>query len=259
MGFFKRGYSAVREEKKRQDTARENRGTMLWKFLLKEDGEEATVRFLTEEPINFYQHTIRGVRNGKEFFDTKICTGDDCPYCENGDRASFTGAYILIDKRPYSYTDKNGKKVNREAVLRLYTTGTRVLSQLDRLSQRYGLASRDYTITRNGTGTSTSYLIDRTDNTEKVIRKEIENLMSDKMREMYDGTMESLYRIVQDQLERQIESDTGSSYHSDSSDDEDDDMDDSYNSTLVGVQDDEEKKPTPSAKKLAKRKLGFKK
>ena len=54
--MFARGYDASRKEKERQDKARENMGKKLWRFFLAKDGEEADLRFLTEEPVNFYEH-----------------------------------------------------------------------------------------------------------------------------------------------------------------------------------------------------------
>lgn len=238
MGLFKKGYSAVREEKQRQDENREKMGKQLWRFFLSKDGEEATVRFLTEEPINFYEHTVKSVRGGKEHYDSVICTHDigECPLCESGDKPSFKGAFLIYDKRPYEFTDKNGKKQTSKGQLRLYVQGARVLSQLDRLSERYGLTSRDYTITRSGSGTSTTYMFDRGDDVSKLTEAEITNMLPEKLREMFDGTMESLYNIVQNQLEMQIKGDI---------DDEDEDDYEEEETTsrrrnLVGVDDEED-------------------
>ena len=237
MGLFKKGYSAVREEKQRQDENREKMGKQLWRFFLSKDGEEATVRFLTEEPINFYEHTVKSVRGGKEHYDTVICTHDigECPLCESGDKPSFKGAFLIYDKRPYEYTDKNGKKQKSSGQIRLYVQGARVLSQLDRLSERYGLTNRDYIITRSGSGTSTTYMFDRADDVSKLTEAEISNMLPEKLRESYDGTMESLYSIVQNQLEMMIKGDI---------DDEDEDYEEEETTptrrNLVGVDDDDD-------------------
>ena len=67
--MFKQGYSAVREEKQRQDEAREKAGKNLYRFFLADDGDEADVRFLTEEPVTFNEHNVKVTRNGKETFD----------------------------------------------------------------------------------------------------------------------------------------------------------------------------------------------
>ena len=94
--LFQRGYETAREEKKRQDEVREKSGKRLYNLFLKDDGDEAQVRFLTEEPVNFYAHNIKSVRGGNERFDTFVCTqDDDCPFCEDGDRPSYKGAYLV--------------------------------------------------------------------------------------------------------------------------------------------------------------------
>lgn len=244
MGMFKRGFEAAREEKERQDEVRESFGKKLWRFFLSKDGEEASVRFLTEEPINFYEHTIRTTRNGKESYDSKICTGDDCDLCADGDKASFKGAFLIYDKRPYNFKDKNGKKKEGKGQLRLYVQGTRVLAQLDRLSERYGLTNRDYIITRSGKGTDTTYMFDRGDSSSKLTEEEITNMLPEKLRDEYDGTQESLYAIVQEQLEMSI------SGHSSNSQDDDDDDDDDDSDNLVDIEDEEP--PREPAKKPAK-------
>lgn len=257
MGLFKKGYNAVREEKQRQDENREKAGKRLWKFFLSDDGDEADVRFLTEEPINFYEHTIKTTRGGKDRYDSMICTQSNCPYCKNGDKPSFKGAYLIYDKRPYEYKDKDGKKQKGKGQLRLYVQGAKVLSQLDRLSSRYGLTNRDYTISRTGSGTSTSYMFDRGEETGDYTRKQIENLLPEKLREEYDGSMDSLYNIVEGQLAMSIEAQRGDT--EDDDDEEDDDTSTDTSKNLVGADDDDDEVPRrkKSVSKLpTKKKVG---
>lgn len=196
MGLFKRGYEASRAEKERQDKARENAGKKLWRFFLSDDGDEADLRFLTEEPVNFYEHNLK---KGDNRFEQYTCTGDDCPFCEDGDRPTYKGAYLVVDRREYEYTDANGKKQKGKNQVRLFVQGMKVVSQLDRISEKYGLSNRDVTIVRLGTGTQTTYTIERGEE-DKLSQKEIENLLPEKLREKYDGTMDSLMTIVEEQL-----------------------------------------------------------
>lgn len=258
MGLFKKGYNAVREEKQRQDENREKIGKRLWKFFLSDDGDEAEVHFLTEEPINFYEHTIKVSRGGKDRYDSMICTQNNCPYCKNGDRPSFKGAYLIYDKRPYEYKDKDGKKQKGKGQLRLYVQGAKVLSQLDRLSSRYGLTNRDYTITRTGSGTSTSYMFDRGEETGDYTRKQIESLLPDKLRDEYDGSMDSLYSIIEAQLEMSIEAQRGDT-EDDGDDEEDDDTSTDTSKNLVGADDDDEEEEEESPRKKPVSKLSAKK
>lgn len=223
--MFKRGYEAAREEKKRQDEAREQAGKRLFRFFLSGDGAEARVRFLTEEPINFNEHTVKVNRGGKERYDTFLCNPDgDCPYCDNGDRATFKGAFLVWDYTEFEAKDQNGKTKKVKGSLKLYIAGTKVLSQLDRLSNRYGLTKRDYTIVRTGTGTSTSYTVEREDEVEPLTKAKITNMLPENLRDMYDGKMSSLYAIIEDQLMMYLPNE-GSPVTSDDEDDEDDEDD----------------------------------
>ena len=247
MGMFKKGYTAVREEKQRQDENREKAGKNLWRFFLSNDGDEADVRFLTEEPVTFYEHTVKGMRNGKEVYDTIVCSGDsNCSLCASGDKPTFKGAFLIWDMRPYEYTDKDGKKQKGKGQLRLYVQGARVLSQLDRISSKYGLTNRTITIVRLGKGTSTTYTIEKGDEEGKLSQAEIKNMLPEKLRDMYNGTADSLYSIIEECLSNSI---SGSANN-----DEDDDEEYAERSNLVGVDDDEEEeapapRTTPGIKK----------
>ena len=247
MGMFKKGYTAVREEKQRQDENREKAGKNLWRFFLSNDGDEADVRFLTEEPVTFYEHTVKGMRNGKEVYDTIVCSGDsNCSLCASGDKPTFKGAFLIWDMRPYEYTDKDGKKQKGKGQLRLYVQGARVLSQLDRISSKYGLTNRTITVVRLGKGTSTTYTIEKGDEEGKLSQAEIKNMLPEKLREMYNGTADSLYSIIEECLSNSI---SGSANN-----DEDDDEEYSNRSNLVSVDDDEEEeapapRTTPGIKK----------
>lgn len=252
MAFFNKGYEAQREEKARQDEARENMGKKLWRFFLPQPEKnqtsvEADVRFLTEEPINFYEHNIKSTRNGKEVFKQYTCTQDsNCPFCDDGDKPSFKGAFLIIDRREYEYTDKDGKKQHGRDQVRLFVQGARVVSQLDRISSKYGLSNREVTIVRLGKGTETTYTIEKGDK-EKLSSKEIENLLPEKLRDDYDGTQDSLYEIVKEQLLMNTKDYDGSS---DYEEEEEDDSD----SGVIGVEDEEEELPFRSKKPSGLRK-----
>ena len=246
MGLFKRGYEASREEKARQDKARENAGKKLWKFFLSNDGDEADLRFLTEEPVNFYEHNLK---RGEGKYEQYTCIGDDCPLCEDGDRPTYKGAYLVVDRREYEYTDQNGKKQKGKNQVRLFVQGMKVVSQLDRISDKYGLSNRDVTIVRLGKGTQTTYTVERGDE-EKLTKKEIEQLLPEKLRDMYDGTMDSLYAIVEEQLLMNAKDYTPD----DDEDDEDDVVEDTKRNRLINVEDDEEEDdevPFKEKKKLS--------
>lgn len=252
MGMFKRGYEASRAEKQRQDEARENAGKRLWRFFLSGDGDEADLRFLTEEPINFYEHNLKGSRNGKETYTQFTCPGENCSLCDDGDRPTYKGAYLVVDRREYEYTDSNGKKQKGKDQVRLFVQGMKVVSQLDRISSKYGLSNRDVTLVRLGSGTQTTYTVERGDE-EKLTEKEIRNLLPEKLREQYDGTMDSLYAIVEEQLAMNVKD-----YEPETDDDEEEDEDDGR-SGIIGVDDEEDEKPKKKLSSKGKKKSMFKK
>lgn len=243
--MFARGYEASREEKARQDKARENAGKKLWKFFLSNDGDEADLRFLTEEPVNYYEHNIK---RGDNKYEQYCCTGDECPFCADGDRPTYKGAYLVVDRREYEYTDDKGKKKKGKDQVRLFTQGMKVISQLDRVSEKYGLSNRDVTIVRLGKGTQTTYTIERGEE-EKLTKKEIEQLLPEKLRELYDGTVDSLMNIVEEQLLMLTKD-----YTPDDDDDEDEDDEietTSKRSRLIGIEDDEDEEEEKPKKKLS--------
>lgn len=252
MGLFKRGYEASREEKARQDKARENAGKKLWRFFLSSDGDEADLRFLTEEPVNFYEHNLKKGDRYEQF----TCTGEDCPFCDDGDRPTYKGAYLVIDRREFEYTDDKGKKKKGRDQVRLFVQGMKVVSQLDRISDKYGLSKRDVTIVRLGKGTQTTYTIERGEE-EKLTKKEIEQLLPEKLREEYDGTVDSLMSMVEEQL---LMCTKDYSPEDDDEDDEDD-VEDTKRGRLINVdEDDEDEDEAPKKKKLGgKKKSMFKK
>lgn len=204
MALFKRGYDVVEEEKQRQEERRARNQYKLWDFFVQNDGEEADILFLTEEPVNFYVHTHpQTTPRGKTMYVDTLCVrdcfGEECSYCNEGERSTFKGAYLVVDRREFEYTNNEGKKVKGKNQLKLYTQGTKVLSQLQRLSERYGLTDNEYTVVRIGKGQSTTYVFERGDKIN-LTSKEIENLMPEFLKDKYDGTVKSLYAIVEEQV-----------------------------------------------------------
>ena len=244
--LFNRGYEKANKEIDKIEQERKKREGRLWRLFLKRDGDEVDIRFLTEEPISFYEHTVK---KGNKF-ENIICTGEDCPLCED-DNPSFKGAYLVWDYT--EYTDRNKKK--HKGQLRLYVGGSRIVTQLERLSEKYGLTNRDWTVIRNGDGTATTYTFDRGDE-YKLTRKEIENMLPDNYKEIYDGTAESLYTIVEKALQAELPSNSKKRSDDDYDDEDyDDDYDEEYddeeddNDYVDDEDEDEEERPRKSSVK----------
>lgn len=245
--MFKRGFKAVTEEKKRQDENRAKTGGM-WRFFLSKDGDEGEIVFLTEQPINYYEHNLKTFANGKERFDQIPCIGEGCKHCERGDRPTFKSAWLVVDTRENRYTDANGKEQVSSNNVRLFIYGTKIASQLDRIASKYGILHRSINMVRMGKGTSTSYMFERGDEVE-LTPQDIEELLPENVREQYDGTEDSLYTILENQI--MMMADTKPSGF-DATDDEDEKP---SSSNLVSLEDDDEEEEIVQPKK----KLGNKK
>jgi hypothetical protein len=152
--FSTGGFASVEENEKRVKIAKENYKRKIQRFWMK-DGETATIRFLTEEPITFYQHNVP--RGGNKF-DKVTCSGEDCEYCDDG-KPQFVGAFLIIDRRKYK--NKEGKTIKRS--IKLLVQCQTVLSQLKHYHEKRGLTKMDYEVTRSGSDKNTAYNWDRLD------------------------------------------------------------------------------------------------
>lgn len=208
--LFNTGYSAVKEEKERQERNRERIKGKLWDFYLSDDGDEAQVRFLTEEPVNYYAHSVPE-KGGR--YQEHICTqDDDCEYCNEGDKPQFKSAYLIWDKREYETTNEKGKKVKKSGCLRLYTQGTKVTSQLARISSKSGITVKDLNIVRSGKGTQTSYMFENDFEREPLTADEVREMLAvlpEEQQDMYKGDVKkgnkSLLDVVMAQLEMRMD------------------------------------------------------
>lgn len=237
MSMFKRGFKAVTEEKKRQEENRA-KGGQIWKFFIQNDGDEADITFLTDQPISYYEHNIKSFKNGKEIYDAIPCIGEGCKHCANGDKTTFKSAWLVVDHREHEY-EKDGKKQVTSDNVRLFVYGTKIASQLDRIATKYGLLNRTMTMIRMGKGTSTTYTFERGD-VIALTKKDIEELLPESVRDLYQGTTDSLYTI----LEKQIMASAGVS----------DDTDDEpvKDNTLVNAYDDEDEEEDEVVKPKSK-------
>ena len=195
---IQRGFKAVKEEEKRREQMKEQRQGKLWRVFFPKDAKEdfeIPVRFLTDEPVCFYEHTK--YTNGKVL--NIPCKGDDCPECKEGDKPRFVGAFLVIDRTEFEYDErddkgnKTGKKVKGKDRLKLIVRGQQDLAVLDRLNNKYGLLDRDWNVFKTGKDTSTKWNFERGD-LEEWTDEEIQNLIPEKYRGM------DFYEIVEQQI-----------------------------------------------------------
>jgi len=186
--FRERGFKSYREESARKDAIYEQKKGKLFRFFLTDkDEDDVEIRFLNDEPILFYEHSVN---EGGKFLNV-TCTGDDCPYCEGGNKAAYKGAFLIVDTREFEMDerdakgDKTGKKKKVKDRLKILARGTKDLAKLDRINTKYGLKARPYAVTRIGSGNTTSYEFDRMDK-DPITSKQIEKFLST-LPEKYKG------------------------------------------------------------------------
>lgn len=194
----KRGFNAVKQEQERKEEERSSRVGKLWRVFFPKDAKddfEIPIRFLTEEPICYYEHTK--FLNGK--VSNYTCTGVGCPHCADGDKPRFVGAFLVVDRTEFEYDErdsngnKTGKRIKGKDRLKLIVRGQTDLSSLDRLNSKYGLLDRDWTIYKTGTGTATKWNFDRGE-VEEWTEEEIHNILPEKFRGR------DLYDILEEQI-----------------------------------------------------------
>lgn len=253
MGIFKSGFNSVKAEAKRQEEVKASMGKQLYRLFLKaNDTEGAVIRFLNKEPVTFNEHSIQA---GKRWI-SKLCIGENCPYCAKDNRASYKGAFLVWDYRKYE--DKDGKK--KESGLRLYVAGIKVLTQLMRLAERNGKKVGDksrndgllrytYQLDRDGTGTSTSYTLTKDEPCDILTAEEIFSMLPEKIREDYDNIDESnVSDILEDIIMEQLKMTLGNNSDGEDEDDELPFKEDEDDDEFVDVEEEEEipvKKKSP--------------
>jgi len=142
--WFQTGYDAVQKEaaKSYQDEFRvkEHEG-MPGAAPGSPEAQGVLVRFLSEEPKTFRQHTFRQGTRWPRF----TCRGAGCPMCNLlHDSPRFVGAFTVYDYR-------DGK-------VKVYLPGIRVLRTLDRFRMMEGgLTGHDWLVMRSGAGTDSTY------------------------------------------------------------------------------------------------------
>lgn len=150
--WFQQGFKAAKKEAIKAKA----RGSWTPEFWLK-NGEEAAVRFVSDQPFCIYTHRVKiGNR-----FSERTCledTGSKCPLCESGNKRRFVGCFSVIDRRKESWTNNEGKTIRKENTLKLWRCGQRILGQLDNLiAKRGSLLGYDVSVSRAGEGKDSVY------------------------------------------------------------------------------------------------------
>ena len=250
MSLFNKGYKAVAKEQERQEAIKESLGRRLNQFFLTAKDDEASVIFLTTEPITFKAYNIKKMSNsGKEYFDMVVCTNEAKQNDKYGSKPSFKGAFLIFDTRPVNYTAQDGKEVKKDGQVRLYITGITNLPKLERCESKWGLADYIWEISRTGAGKAVSYSFDRgekladTDYADKDFVAELPKALAEEFGDDFEA-------LLEDQLMQYTENPP--KYDSHTSTEDDDEEEDGEDESLVNVEDEEEDE-APKKKSVVKK------
>lgn len=215
MKRIRRGYKAVKEEEERREKAREEMRGKLWRLFFPKNADEdfeIPVVFLTDEPLCYREHTVNV--GGK--ISQYTCTEDDnCPYCAEGNKPRFVGAFLVVDRSEFEVKDKQtGKTRKVKDRLKLLVRGTTDLAKLERLNKKYGLLDKEFNIFKTGSDTTTTWNFERGEEFS-FTKKELENIIPESLQEYED-----YYDIVEAQILPSEHEDTETDYEEDE-DDED--------------------------------------
>jgi hypothetical protein len=168
------GFKGVRGASADIEARRSGSGSRWFKL---QDGETARVRFLEQEDeVKWcWQHELPFSTSGKNWGDKLVCRdqkneGEPCPGCAQGMKRGFRGYINLIQRNaPKFDTNSEGrtdwsKKVGEEDAVLTWEGGITLFEELDlKDSKWHGLRSRDFEVTRKGTGLATRYIIEPVD------------------------------------------------------------------------------------------------
>lgn len=180
--FKGRGFQEYKEEVKRREELAEQKRGKLWRFFLKDGEEDVEMIFLTDEPILYYEHMIN---DGGKWVNI-TCSGEiDCPYCSQGKKPQYRGAFLVVDRREFEVDERNeqgektGKTIKVKDRIKIFSRGSQDLAKLLRLYNKYGLQGKTYYVTKIGSGNKTTYEFDRGEGealSDKQIAKFLEQL-----------------------------------------------------------------------------------
>lgn len=124
-------------------------------YLTVNQDEEEEVRFLEETPVRFWQHRVydENAKNGAGSYRVFSCTREpDCPLCAAGNQASFKVAWQVVHLK-----DQNRVK--------LWVKGITFSEVFVKKIRKFDITDENVTLERVGTGSKTTYLLERTGDT----------------------------------------------------------------------------------------------
>ena len=161
--WFKSGYTAVEEHDKEAKARQEAfaNGGAFTPTVLFEENQSRTLRFLMEEPVTFKEHYLPNVKGRRNFtcmdgMENELGERMECPFCATGNKPSFRGAYLVIDRSEDTF-QSNGQTRTAKNQIKLFKQGISTLKVLEQTNKKRRLTEWDIEITRTGSGTDSRY------------------------------------------------------------------------------------------------------
>lgn len=172
-----KGFASAREAFAEIEARKNSGGGGGFFFKLAKSGDEALVRIGVAEVDWAWVHELPKV-DGQSYSKTEICRdqdpengnriGEACPGCEKDYKRKMQGkiplvwrdgpVYEEVEVEPGKFRKNYEKVVGKADVAAFWTVGKMVLEELDGNASTFGeLTNRDYKVTRDGVGLSTSY------------------------------------------------------------------------------------------------------
>lgn len=161
--WFKNGYEAVTEhaeEAKAKQEAFQNGGGFIPTVLFKEN-QSRTLRFLMEEPVTFKEHYLPNAKGTRNFtcmdgMEDEYGNRIECPFCASGNKPSFRGAYLVLDRSEDSWV-KDGQEHTAKDQIKVFKQGISTLKVLEQTNKKRKLTEWEIEVTRTGSGTDSRY------------------------------------------------------------------------------------------------------
>lgn len=161
--WFKKGYKSV-EERAEELKARQEAYTGVNKFtptVIFKPMESKVLRFLMEEPVTFKEHYLPNAKGTRNFTCMDGMTDEngnriECPFCASGNKPSFRGAYLVIDRSEDIWV-KDGQEHTVQNQIKIFKQGISTLRILEGLSKKRKLTDWEIEITRTGIGADSRY------------------------------------------------------------------------------------------------------
>ena len=188
------GWSKLASKKKEDAVRKATMDNRPMDFYLKEDRESAIIQFLDDEPYCIDAHTVQ-IGKRPVILTCQMETQRHCLMCREGLKKHFKAVFKILDYRGNWDSEKEKYKFD-EPVERMLLENSYLADQIKAFTdkKKKNLTELVVEITRVGTGTKTSYQLDRAE-------EDGDFLVPKKFKSKYGPTKECMKPLTDEELE----------------------------------------------------------